>query len=167
MVNNESLIDISQIDTDELVIDHDSLYEILDHGGRFRMIDGIVHHDAEQGIAVGYKEIRSTDWWASDHIPGRPIFPGVLMVEAGAQLCSWEFSTRGIGVGGKFFGFGGLNQTRFRRIVEPETRLWVVCKVHRARRTMFSYYIEGYIPGDEGLSDAHRVFETEIIGAAL
>jgi len=163
----QRLIDISAIDTDEICVDHESLYQILHHGGRFRMIDGIVHHEAEQGIAVGYTEIRSADWWACDHIPGRPIFPGVLMIEAGAQLCSWEFSTRGIGVDGKFFGFGGVNQTRFRGMVEPETRLWIVCKLHRARRTMFSYYCEGYIPGEDGLKDARRVFETEIIGAAL
>ena len=166
-MSTESLIDISTIDAEKLLVDHDSLYEILDHGGRFRMIDGIVHHEPEEGIAVGYKEIRAEDWWAEDHIPGRPIFPGILMIEAGAQLCSWEFSTRGIGVGGKFFGFGGLNQTRFRRMVEPETRLWVVCKLHRARRTMFSYYIEGYVPGEDGLNDAQLVFQTEIIGAAL
>jgi 3-hydroxyacyl-[acyl-carrier-protein] dehydratase len=164
---NEPLITLAEHDLSEELVSHEALYEILDHGGRFRMLDGIVHHDAEQGLAVGYKEIRSTDWWACDHIPGRPLFPGVLMIEAGAQLCSWEFSTRGIGIEDKFFGFGGVNQTRFRGMVEPDTRLYIVCKVHRARRTMFSYYVEGYIPGDEGLKDARRIFETEVLGVAL
>jgi 3-hydroxyacyl-[acyl-carrier-protein] dehydratase len=164
---SEDIIDFQQIDTSEVCVDHASLYEILPHGGRFRMIDGIVHHEGGEGIALGYKDITAGDWWAEDHIPGRPIFPGVLMVEAGAQLCSWEFSTRGIGVGGKFFGFGGVNRTRFRGMVQPETRLWIACKLHRARRTMFSYYVEGYITGEDGLSDTRRVFETEIIGAAL
>lgn len=164
---NEPLINLAEIELVEDIVEHAALYEILDHGGRFRMLDGIVHHDAEQGIAVGYKDIRSTDWWACDHIPGRPLFPGVLMIEAGAQLCSWEFSTRGIGVDNKFFGFGGVNQTRFRGMVEPDTRLYIVCKVHRARRTMFSYYVEGYIPGEDGLKDARRIFETEVLGVAL
>jgi len=164
---NDPLINLAEIELVEDLVEYAALYEILDHGGRFRMLDGIVHHDAEQGIAVGYKEIRSTDWWACDHIPGRPIFPGVLMVEAGAQLCSWEFSTRGIGIKDKFFGFGGVNQTRFRGMVEPDTRLYIVCKVHRARQNMFSYYVEGYIPGEDGLKDARRIFETEVLGVAL
>jgi hypothetical protein len=32
---------------------------------------------------------------------------------------------------------------------------------------MFSYYVEGYIPGEDGLKDARRIFETEVLGVAL
>ena len=48
-----------------------------------------------------------------------------------------------------------------------QSALKVRRKLHRARSTMFSYYIEGYVPGEDGLNDAQRVFTTEIIGAAL
>ena len=111
-------------------------------------------------IIVGYKDIRADDWWTADHIPGRPIFPGALMIETGAQLCSYDYLCRMGDTGERFLGFGGLNNTRFRGVVEPGVRMYFVGKVNRMRSTMFTYFMQGIV-------DDKIVFEAEVIGVAF
>lgn len=156
---SEPLADLAQLDLSQVLADHDAVYRVLQHGGRFALLDAVVHRDPDAGLIVGYKDIRAEDWWAPDHIPGRPIFPGVLMVEAGAQLCSYDFLMRQQGER-RFIGFGGLNATRFRGLVEPGVRFHLVGKLHRFRSTMFTYHAQGLV-------DGRVVFETEVLGVAL
>ncbi len=155
----EPLTDLSRLDLTQVRADHAEIYRVLQHAGRFALLDAVVHRDQEAGLIVGHKDIRADDWWAPDHVPGRPIFPGALMIETGAQLCSYDFLLRRAGEQ-RFIGFGGLNETRFRGIVEPGCRMHFVGKVHRERSTMFTYFVQGWV-GDQ------LVFETEVLGVAL
>jgi 3-hydroxyacyl-[acyl-carrier-protein] dehydratase len=129
--------------------------------GRFRLLDGIVRFDpASDDPIVGFKDVHADEWWASDHIPGRPIFPGALQIEAAAQLCTYDFMHRRPDIEGRFVGFGGLNDTRFRGIVEPGMRMVLAGKVERVRHTMFTYLAQGFVADK-------LVFETEIMGLVL
>lgn len=155
------LFDLSSIDLTRIIATPDELKKKLAQRGTFEMLDGAIWRDPEEGIIVGFKEIRADDWWASDHIPERPLFPGALMIETAAQLCSFDYSTRCEDeVGERFIGFAGLNGTRFRGTVEPEGRMYFIGKANRVRSTMFSYLAQGFY------RDA-LVFETEVIGIAL
>ena len=156
---SQPLIDLASIDLDRVVATRDEILSKLKQRHEFAMLDGIVHRDQEAGLIVGFKEIRADDWWAAGHIPGRPIFPGVLMIESGAQLCSYDFLLRSEGEE-RFIGFGGLNDTRFRGIVEPDCRMLFVARPHRVRSTMFTYLCQGLVEG-------RLVFEAEVIGVAL
>ena len=157
----EALADLSTVDLDTVVATHEDVYGVLQHTGRFALLDAVCSRDPQAGVIVGFKEIRADDWWVPDHVPGRPIFPGALMIETGAQLCSYDFLLRSEGEGEeRFIGFGGVNETRFRGVVEPGCRMVFVGKVNRIRKTMFTYFVEGYV-------DERRVFETEILGVAL
>lgn len=153
------LADLARIDLDQVIADHAQIYRLLQHAGRFALLDGVVHRDPEAGLIVGYKDIRADDWWAPDHVPARAIFPGALMVETGAQLASYDFLLRQEGEE-RFIGFGGLNETRFRGVVEPGVRMHFVSKLHRMRSTMFTYFVQGIV-GEQ------LVFETEVLGVAL
>ncbi len=155
----EPLADLATLDLEQVLATRDDIYRVLQHAGRFALLDGVCQRDTETGLIVGYKDIRADDWWAADHIPGRPIFPGVLMVETGAQLCSYDYKLRDE-AGTRFVGFGGLNETRFRGLVEPGVRMHWVAKVLRLRSTLFTYAVQGLVGGQ-------RVFETEVIGVAL
>jgi 3-hydroxyacyl-[acyl-carrier-protein] dehydratase len=155
----ELLADVARLDLSQVIADHGKIYSLLQHAGRFALLDAVVYRDPEQGLIVGYKDVRADDWWAPDHVPGRPIFPGALMVETGAQLSSYDFLLRQEGEQ-RFIGFGGLNDTRFRGLVEPGVRMHFVSKLHRARSTMFTYFVQGLV-------DGNLVFETEVLGVAL
>lgn len=156
----QPLIDLRELDLTRVVATREEILSLLKQRGPFAMLDGIVYSGADDEIIVGYKDIRADDWWAEGHIPGRPIFPGALMIETGAQLCSYDYLLRTQGGNGRFIGFGGLNATRFRGVVEPETRMYFVGKLNRIRSTMFTYFAQGFVEG-------RIVFETEVLGVAL
>ena len=74
---------------DRLVFTREDMQEVLRQRGRFSIVDGVLHLEpGGDDWVVGYIDVRSDAWWAPDHIPGRPILPGMLMVEASAQLGS-------------------------------------------------------------------------------
>ena len=152
--------DLETLDLSKPVATHDEIYSVIKQRGRFALLDGVLHVDAEAQLVVGYKEIRADDWWAVDHIPGRPIFPGALMIESAAQLCSWDFMKRLSASSDVFVGFGGLDGTRFRGLVEPGHRMIFAGKVKRFRSRMFTYEAQGFVERD-------LVFETEVIGVIV
>jgi 3-hydroxymyristoyl/3-hydroxydecanoyl-(acyl carrier protein) dehydratase len=160
MAATPDLIDLSSIDLDARIAGPIELKASLAQRGTFEMLNGVIHRDPENGIIVGYKEIRKDDWWAPDHIPERALFPGVLMIESAAQLCSFDYKLREPENAHKFLGFGGANSTRFRGTVEPDGIMYFAAKVHRIRRSLFTYHSQGFYNGK-------RVFESEIMGVIL
>jgi 3-hydroxyacyl-[acyl-carrier-protein] dehydratase len=124
------------------------------------MLDGLLHFDLESNLVVGFKDIHADDWWAGGHVPGRPIFPGVLQCEGAAQVCTFDFMHRRPDLEGAFVGFAGMNKTRFRGIVEPPCRMIWAGAVGNIRTTMFTYQAQGFV-------DRKLVFETEIMGVVV
>ncbi len=156
----EPLADLASLDLSRTIVTHEEFYSILKHRGTFAVIDGVLHHDAPTSTVVGYKDITDDQWWCSDHIPGRPIFPGVLMVEASAQLGTWEFYQHHPETRDVFLGFTGINRTRFRAVVEPPCRLIFVGHLSRVRSNLFTYVSQGYV-------DGNLVFEGEVKGMVI
>lgn len=153
-------IDFDSTDLSQTVYTGEETRELLRQRGRFAMLDGIVLRDVEANLVVGYKDIRQDDWWAADHIPGRPLFPGVLMIESAAQLCSFDYLLRHEGDEKPFIGFGGVDGTRFRGTVEPDARMYFVGRMKRVRSGLFFYDAQGFV-------NRELVFETQVMGVAL
>ncbi|MEL6427994.1 MAG: hypothetical protein AAFP22_10200 [Planctomycetota bacterium] len=164
----ETLFDLATIDRTAVAVDRAELDQYLEQRGTFSMLDHLCHSDPESGIAVGVKSIRADDWWAPDHVPGRPMFPGALMIEAAAQVASYDYAKNRINPDGdeRFVGFGGVEKTRFRGIVEPPSTLYFVVKLVRAGSRMFRYEAEGYLEKDGSLQEK-RVFESIVLGVLL
>lgn len=156
----EPLLDLSTVDLDRAIASKPDLLAVLKQRNRFEMVDGIAHMDLEGGTIVGFKHIRSSDWWAEDHIPGRPLFPGALMIEAAAQVCTYHFMKLRPDLDGQFVGFGGVDNVRFRSAVEPDCRMDFIGKVVRVRSRMFTYKAQGFV-GDT------LAFEGEILGVVV
>jgi 3-hydroxyacyl-[acyl-carrier-protein] dehydratase len=91
--------------------------EILPHREPFLLIDEVVELEPGHRV-VARKTVRPDEWYLAGHFPGRPIMPGVLIVEALAQTgsvaaLSLPENRQKLGL------FAGLNNVRFKRPVVP------------------------------------------------
>jgi len=101
---------------------------------RFEMeqLTAIVYLDAVQKKIAGYKDVRHDEFWVRGHMPNMPLMPGVLMIEAAAQLLSFFAGALDL-TGGKVVGFGGLEEVSFRGPVIPGDRLFISCEATKIR----------------------------------
>jgi 3-hydroxyacyl-[acyl-carrier-protein] dehydratase len=121
-----ALIDIDELDLTQDVMSDEEIRELVPHDFEFRMLDGVCHLDLEEGVIVGYKDWSEDAWWARGHLPGRPLMPGVLMIESCAQV-STILMKKVAGIGAeKFIGLAGLNDVRFRGQIVPPGRVHYV-----------------------------------------
>jgi 3-hydroxyacyl-[acyl-carrier-protein] dehydratase len=114
-----------------LPLEAGDIMRILPHRYPFLLVDRIV--ELEPGVrAVGLKAVTANEPQFTGHFPGRPIMPGVLMVEALAQ-------TAGVAVltleayRGKLGLFAGIDDLRFRRLVQPGDTLRLEVTVEKLR----------------------------------
>ena len=156
----QPLIDFERIDLARVAVPMDEVRKVCKQRGRFEMLDGVLHFDLEGKLIVGFKDLTPRDWWASDHIPGRPIFPGALQIEGAAQLCTYDFIHRRPDLEGAFVGFAGVNDVRFRGIVEPPARILWAGQVEKIRQTMFTYRAQAFV-------ERKLVFEAQIMGVVV
>jgi len=152
------LVDLSSMDLDRVLWDADKIESINPHRYPFRMLDAVVWLADDFMEAVAYKEILADDWWVPGHLPGRPLFPGVLMLEAGAQLAS--LMSLNIVEDQKFLGFAGLENVKFRSQVVPGDRLYILGKGVQFKRRRSLCDVQGVVNGN-------LVFEARISGMAF
>ncbi len=105
-----------------MILDADGIQKILPHRPPFLLVDGIVEMERLKHI-VGIKNVRATEDYFQGHFPGKPIMPGVLIIEAMAQtggvLLLQEVPDRGK----KLLYFVAVDDARFRRPVLPGEQL--------------------------------------------
>jgi 3-hydroxyacyl-[acyl-carrier-protein] dehydratase len=104
---------------------------ILPHREPFLFLDEVL--ELEPGTrCVARKRVRPDEWYLAGHFPGRPVMPGVLIVEAlaqaGAMAVLSEEQNRG-----RIALFASIDDCRFRRIVEPGDELELTCELERVR----------------------------------
>jgi 3-hydroxyacyl-[acyl-carrier-protein] dehydratase len=152
------LFDITGIDLGTIVCDQEKVRECNPQRGDMEHLNGIVHADPKLGHIIGFKDVLADEFWVPYHIPGRPLLPGVLMVEAGAQLASL-YSHLFEGWTG-FVGFSGADDVRFRLPVAPGCRMYILGKKLSARHRRIACAVQGLVNGN-------LVFEATIIGVQM
>src|SRR5205085_12410073 len=109
----------------------DVIESLIPHRAPFLLVDEIVELEPGKRV-VGRREIRADDWWFPGHFPERPVMPGVLTIEAiaqaGAVAVLADEANRG-----KMPFFGGIDDCKFKRIVEPGDVLTLECEFVRVR----------------------------------
>jgi 3-hydroxyacyl-[acyl-carrier-protein] dehydratase len=104
-----------------MTIEIDEIERIIPHRYPFLFIDRII--EIEDGKhAVGTKNVTANEWFFEGHFPGRKVMPGVLIVEALAQVAAVTL-LKGVTMAGKTPLFGGIENMRFRRPVVPGDQL--------------------------------------------
>jgi 3-hydroxyacyl-[acyl-carrier-protein] dehydratase len=152
------LFDLSKIDLNAIAFDQEAVRGANPQRGAMEQLNGIIWADGQTGEILGFKDVKADEFWVEGHIPGRPLYPGVRMIECAAQLASF-YCRQFIGWQG-FIGFGGVEETKFRQPVVPGQRMLVLAKRvwHRHRRICCQ---------NQGLVDGQLVFESTIIGTQM
>ena len=150
MPNKDFIIDPQQIDFTNVVADIDAIRQFNLQRDAMEQLTDIVYDDVESHICVGYRDVSQDEFWCSGHMPGMPLMPGVIMCEVAAQICSYHSKRHDL-LGIEIVGFGGLDNVRFRGIVQPGDRFLMVCQMTQLRRgRMITNRFQGFV--DETLA---------------
>src|SRR5207302_5280185 len=125
-----ALIDPSQLDFGRVVADREAIRRANPQRFEMEQLTAIILLDRDQHLIAGYKDVADDEFWVRGHMPGHPLLPGVLICEAGAQICSYYCHTLA-NLEGDFIGFGGMENVHFRRPVRPGDRLVLVAKAEK------------------------------------
>lgn len=109
----------------------EEIMEIIPHRYPFLLVDKAkVAEDCKS--AVGYKNVTMNEYFFQGHFPGMPIMPGVLIIEALAQVGAIALLSQE-GMRGKVAFFGGIKEAKFKRKVVPGDTLKLSCEIVRQR----------------------------------
>lgn len=138
------------------MLDVKQIMEIIPHRYPFLLVDKAEIMEEGNG-AIGYKNVTINEPFFQGHFPVEPVMPGVLIVEALAQvgaialLSKEEFK-------GKIAYFGGIKEAKFRGKVTPGDTLKLCCEIIKQRGPMGVGKAIAYV-------DDKKVCEAELIFA--
>ena len=133
MVKSEFILDPSTLDFDNPIADIEAIREFNPQRHEMEQLTAILKEDLDQNACAAYKEITDKEFWVRGHMPGMPLMPGVVMLEAVAQLSSYYTQKHDL-LGAAMVGFGGVDEVRFRGVVVPGDKLIVMVRLDKARR---------------------------------
>ena len=128
------------------MLDRDEIMTIIPHRDPFLLLDRIT--ELESGVrATGELDVRSDAFWVPGHFPDHPVMPGVLIVEAMAQvgavaLLSLEENA------GKIAFFAGIDKVRFKRQVVPGDTLVMQIEITKARASVGFGEAKAFVNGE-------------------
>jgi 3-hydroxyacyl-[acyl-carrier-protein] dehydratase len=113
------------------MLDRDQIKAIIPHREPFLLVDRIL--DYEPGVrAVGELDVTADMFWVPGHFPEYAVMPGVLIIEACAQVGAVSLLSLPENQGRIAF-FGGIDKARFKRQVVPGETLRLECEITKRR----------------------------------
>jgi 3-hydroxyacyl-[acyl-carrier-protein] dehydratase len=152
-------VDPAGIDWSKVIADQEAIRRVNPQRFEMEQLTAVVFMDTAAQVIAGYKDIRADEFWVRGHMPGYPLYPGVLMCEAAAQLCGYFITVNQL-MPGDFCGFGGLENVRFRAPVRVGDRLLLIAKGTRVNRRQTICNVQGFV-------GATMVFHADVIGVPL
>lgn len=152
------LFDLSGIDLKGEMVSKAQLESVIPHRGAMSMIDRMIWHTPDFSRGVAVHNTRANEFWCAGHFPPRPIMPGVLMIEVGAQLASYLYNVRRKNT--NIAVFLRIDECSFRAMVEPGQDLYVLCEELKCSRRRFVSNIQGMV-------DGKVAFQAQITGMSM
>lgn len=132
-MRQETLVDLSLFDVDQPIADIEEIRKYNPQRHEMEQLTAVLYEDLENHCCAAVKDLTDSEFWVRGHMPGMPLMPGVVMLEAVAQLSSY-FTQKHDLLGSEMVGFGGLDSVRFRGVVSPGDRLILLVKMVKTRR---------------------------------
>jgi len=137
------------------IVDTNEVMRILPHRYPFLMVDRIVAFEGETKC-TGMKSVTINEPFFQGHFPGHPVMPGVLQLEAMAQVASFVFCKQG-GNAGRVGYFMSADAVKFRKPVVPGDTLFIHIEVTRSKRNL-AKALGKCVVNDEVVSEAELMF---------
>jgi len=118
-----------------VVLTSEDIQGLLPHRYPFALVDRVIEHIPGKR-AVALKNVSLNEPQFQGHFPGRPLMPGVLIVEAMAQV-GGLIVTQMPDIPKGLFVFAGIDEVRFRRPVVPGDQLRISCQLLSLKRKRF------------------------------
>ncbi|HBR18442.1 MAG: 3-hydroxyacyl-[acyl-carrier-protein] dehydratase FabZ [Deltaproteobacteria bacterium RIFCSPLOWO2_12_FULL_43_16] len=137
------------------MIDINEILKILPHRYPFLLVDRVVEFEAGKK-AKGIKNVTINEPFFQGHFPGHPIMPGVLIIEAMAQvggILAFKSAPPPVPLmegdkGGGAVYFMGIDKAKFRKPVLPGDRLELVLEVTKQRGVIWVFKGEAFVDGN-------------------
>lgn len=152
------LYDLSKVDFNKTEVDIEGIRAVIPQRYEMELLSGITFIDSPNDVIIGYKDVTTNDFWVRGHIPGRPLMPGVMMIECAAQLCAYWTMKKQPEMG--FVGFAKCDDVRFRGTVVPPARLYMIAKLTELNRRRA-------VAACQGLVNGTLIFEATITGMSV
>ncbi len=130
---------------EQMPIDTKTIMEILPHRYPFLLTDKIVELKKNE-LVRGIKNVTINEPFFQGHFPGHPIMPGVLIIEAMAQV-GGILAFKSADVTNKVGYCMGIDKARFRKPVLPGDTLEILLKVKKVRGTIWTFTGEAFVEG--------------------
>ena len=127
-------------------LDVEEIKKILPHRFPFLLIDRVTEINGTESIK-GYKNISANEIFFQGHFPNHPVFPGVLILEAMAQLGAILILKR-FPENKRMAYYAGIDNAKFKRLVVPGDKLELIAKILRDRGGFVVMESKAYVDGD-------------------
>jgi 3-hydroxyacyl-[acyl-carrier-protein] dehydratase len=139
-----------------MVMDVNEILGILPHRYPFMLVDRIIEMDLDAQRIVGFKNLTFNEPFFQGHFPSEPIMPGVMQLEAMAQIAGILLNKMKDREGAIAY-FMAIDKAKFRRKVVPGDCLRMEVAVNRMRARMANVEAKAYV-GDDLASQAELMF---------
>jgi len=145
----------STIEKRKAILEIEDIEKIIPHRFPFLLVDRIIELE-EDKRAIGIKNVSMNEWFFQGHFPGRPVMPGVLIVEAIAQVAGVLMLSKAENKG-KLAYFMSIEQAKFRRAVRPGDQLVLKIEVSKLKSRVGQVQGKAYV-GDKVACEAILMF---------
>ena len=124
-----------KLSSENIQLSSEEILGLLPHRYPFALVDKVIEHiPGEKAIAL--KNVTINEPQFQGHFPGRPLMPGVLIVESMAQV-GGIIVTQMPDLPKGLFVFAGINNVKFRKPVVPGDQLVITCELLSIKRQRF------------------------------
>ena len=133
--------------TSGYLLDVNAIKKIMPHRYPFLLVDRIIDLIPGKKV-VGIKNVTINEPFFSGHFPFRPVMPGVLQIEAMAQVGGILMLDAETNTNDKLIFFTGINKAKFRKPVEPGDQIRFELEIVRHRSSMYVIAGKGFVDED-------------------